>query len=725
MSFVSLLILAASLGPVEVNSDRDDASLPAKLPRLEYPESRRVDQVDTFHGVDVPDPYRWLEADVRQSDEVRAWVTQQSELTEGYLKAIPEYQRIEARLTQLWNYPKYTAPSQVKGKYFFRKNDGLQNQAVLYVADRLGAEPRELLDPNRWSEDGTVALAEAIPSPDGKLLAYTVSEAGSDWKKLRVLNVETGKPLDDELQWLRWGGAEWLESGEGFYYGRYPEPEAGEEFQSLALNHMIYFHRIGTPQSEDKLVYKRPDEPKWTFGVTLTEDEKYLVIEISKSTDNQNQVLYRPADDSEAEWTALSDDFDHQFWFVGNVDRTFYFFTDLEAPTKRVVAMSLDMPGKQHVTEVVPAAEETLEGVSFVNQQLIASYLKDATSQVRIFSLAGQLERAVQFPGPGTASGFGGKQNDTETFYSFSSYTIPSSIYHYDLTSGTSTLWRQSEVDFDPEQFESRQVFYTSKDGTRVPMILSHKKGVTFQGDRPTILYGYGGFNISITPQFSVSYVAWMEMGGVVAVPNLRGGGEYGEAWHLAGKTLKKQNVFDDFIAAAEWLIDEKITKPERLAIMGRSNGGLLVGAAMTQRPELFGAALPGVGVMDMLRYPRFTAGRFWVDEYGTVEDADQFRALLAYSPYHNLQPGTKYPPTLVSTADTDDRVVPMHSFKFAAALQHANASETPSLIRIETRAGHGAGTPTSKLIENVADHWAFLVETLEFELPEGFGPQD
>ncbi len=723
MTLISVLILTASLGPVEGNAglginQRGDVAVAGTA----YPDTRRVDQIDTFHEFEVADPYRWLEADVRQSPEVQAWVDAQSKFTEAYLAEIPERTRIQRRLTELWDYPKYSAPSEAGGRYFFRQNNGLQNQAVLYVADRLDAEPRVLLDPNSWSADGTVALSAAVPSRDGNLLAYTVSDAGSDWTTLRVLDVSTGQPRSDELKWLRWGGVSWLKSGEGFYYGRYPQPEPGEEYQSLALNHMIYFHKLGTPQEEDRLIYQRPDEPRWTFGLSLTEDERFLVIEIGKSTDNQNQVFYRPAADEDGDWIALVDDFANQFSWVGSDGRTFYFFTDLDAPTKRVVAMDLDHPGRDRLREIIPAAAETLESVSLVNHQLIASYLKDATSQIRIVSLEGQPIREVQLPGLGTASGFGGHPDDTETFYSFSSYTIPSNIYRYDLTTGTSQRWRQSEVDFDPDQFESRQVFYPSRDGTRIPMILSYRKGLELDGQRPTLLYGYGGFNISITPQFSISYLAWMEMGGIVAVANLRGGGEYGEAWHLAGKTVHKQNVFDDFIAAAEWLIEEGYTSSQRLAIHGRSNGGLLVGAVLVQRPELFGACLPAVGVMDMLRYPLFTAGRFWVDEYGTVDDAAEFAALRKYSPYHNLRPGVRYPATLVTTADTDDRVVPMHSFKFAAALQHAQAGDEPTLIRIETRAGHGAGTPTSKLIENVADQWSFLVHELDMELPEGFG---
>lgn len=701
----TLFILAASVGPVEGNSTPPSP--------VSYPETRRVEQTDVYHGTSVADPYRWLEEDVRQSKEVAAWVESQNRVTQAYLEAIPERTTIQKRLTELWNFAKYSEPARVGGRYFFRKNDGLQNQAVLYWSDSLDATPQVLIDPNHWAADGTVALAAAVPSEDGQRLAYAVSEAGSDWQTIKVMEVASGTQLSDELKWVRWGGVRWNHTGDGFYYGRYPEPEAGQQFQSLALHHKIYFHRLGTSQSEDQLIYERPDHPEWTFGITLTDDDQFLVIEIGKSTDDQNQVFYRPVNGPADQWTELIGDFDNQFTFLGNHGRSFYFLTDLKAPSKRIVAMDLDKPGRDALREVVPAAEETLEGAQIVNQQLITSYLKDATSRIRIYAASGELVREVELPGIGTAAGFNGRQSDTETFYSFSSYTAPPSVYHYDLKTGTSRLWKQSEVAIDSDQFETRQVFYTSRDGTRVPMIIAHRQGLPLNGQNPTLLYGYGGFNISLTPQFSLTYILWMEMGGVVAVPNLRGGGEYGEEWHVAGKTIKKQNVFDDFIAAAEWLIANKYTSTPKLAIQGGSNGGLLVGACMTQRPELFGACLPAVGVMDMLRYQKFTAGRFWVDEYGVAENPEHFPALLGYSPYHNLRPGTSYPPTLVTTADTDDRVVPMHSFKFAAALQHAQSGPAPVLIRIESRAGHGAGTPTSKRIELIADQLAFLIEAM------------
>ena len=673
------------------------------------PETRIVDHVDDYFGMQVNDPYRWLEDDVRESEEVAAWVNTQNTFTRRLLDKIPQRAHIEARLTQLWNYPKYSVPSERGGRFFYRSNSGLQNQSVLHVADSCDSEGRILLDPNTWSEDGTVALSATAVSEDGKYIAYTVSEAGSDWKQLKILDIESDRHLDETLDWLRWTNVVWLKDSSGFYYSRFPSPKAGEKYQGSAVDQKIYLHTLGTPQAEDVLVYERTDHPDWGFELELTDDGKYLVLSISKSTDDQNQVFYRDANDSDGDWNELIGDFENQFWFVTNKNNEFYFLTDLRAPTKRVVAMPLDKPGRESLREIIPAAEETLEGLNVVNHQLIATYLKDASTVVKIFSLDGIRIRNVELPGIGTVRGFGGRPHHTATFYSFSNYVTPPSTYRYDMTTGKSTLLRRSEVDFDVKRFEVRQVFYTSKDGTRVPMFLAHRKGLKRDGNNPTLLYAYGGFNIPLTPSFSVGYVAWMEMGGVVAIANLRGGGEYGEAWHRAGKKELKQNVFDDFISAAEWLIEHKYTQSKRLAIKGGSNGGLLVGAAMTQRPELFGACLPAVGVMDMLRFQKFTAGRYWVDEYGSSDNEHEFKTLIKYSPYHNIKRGVNYPATLVSTADTDDRVVPMHSFKFAARLQAAQAGNEPILIRIESKAGHGAGTPTGKIIENLADHWAFL----------------
>jgi prolyl oligopeptidase len=678
-----------------------------------YPETRRVDQVDEFHGVKVEDPYRWLEADVRESPEVAEWVAKQNDVARAYLDSLPQRPEIARRLTELFDYERYSAPRQEGGKYFYLKNDGLQNQSVLYVADRYDAEGRVLVDPNTWSEDGTVAMRAFAASDDGRYLAYARAEAGSDWQQIYVLDADSGQLLEDHLKWARFTGIDWTKDGRGFYYNRYPEPPPGEQYQSAALNQMVYYHKLGTPQEEDQLIYRRPDHPDWGLSVTPTEDNKYLVLSISPSTDPQNQVHVRELlAAADAPWQELIGDFENEFSFIGSVGDKFFFLTDLDAPTKRIVAMDIDEPGREHLTEIVPAQKGTLVGASILSGRIIAQYLVDVMAEVKVFDLDGKPLGEVERPGFGSIDGFGGDQDDTETFFTFTSYNTPASIYRYDVTSGETSLVRQPHLKFDPERFTVEQVFYNSKDGTRVPMTLAYRKDLPKDKPHPTLLYGYGGYNISLTPSFYPDYVVWMELGGILAVPNLRGGGEYGEEWHLAGKTVKKQNVFDDFIAAAEWLIAEGRTSPEQLGIMGGSNGGLLVGAVQTQRPELFGAAIPMVGVLDMLRFHQFTAGQFWRDEYGKVENEEEFKALIAYSPYHNAKPA-KYPPTLIMTADTDDRVVPMHSFKYGAALQRAQQGGAPILLRIESRAGHGGGTPVKKLIDIAADRLAFLSENL------------
>jgi prolyl oligopeptidase len=686
----------------------------AKDSSLNYPDTRRVDQVDDYHGQEVADPYRWLEDDARTSQEVADWVEAQNKVTRAYLDAIPEREQFHKKLSDLWNYERYSAPWEKGGKYFYSKNDGLQNQSVLYVADSYDGEGRVLIDPNKWSADGTIALGQAAVRDDGKLLAYAKQEAGSDWVTIHVMDIDSGKERDDMLEWSRHGAIEWDATGEGFYYARYPEPPEGEKYQALALNQMIYHHKLGTPQSDDLQAYADPEHPQWMAGLGLTDDDKYLILSIGRSTDPQNKVYVRAADaPHDAPWIKLIDDFENEFNFVGNEGSRLLFFTDLDAPTKRIVAMDVESNGREDAKEVVPADEATMDGASLLDGKLICQYLDDVVTRVDVFDPQGRRLSNVKLPGVGTAGGFGGDQDDTETFYTFTSYTTPPSIYRYDVESGDSKLIREPKIDFDPDQYESELDFYESKDGTRVPIIVTHRKGVERHGKNPTLLYAYGGFNIPLPPAFSVEYAVWMDMGGVVAVANLRGGGEYGEAWHLAGKKDKKQNVFDDFIAAAEWLIAEKYTTPEKLAIMGGSNGGLLVGAVMTQRPDLFGAVLPAVGVLDMLRFHQFTAGLFWTDEYGSADDPEEFKTLLAYSPYHNVKPDAHYPATMITTADTDDRVVPMHSFKFGAALQHAQSGGAPILLRIETRAGHGAGKPISKRIDEAADRWAFLWRAL------------
>jgi prolyl oligopeptidase len=684
---------------------------------LSYPPTKRVEQVDVLHGVKVADPYRWLEDDARKSKEVADWVEAQSKFTADYLKAIPEREGIQKRLTELWNYERYSAPFKAGGRYFFSKNDGLQNQSVLYTLEALDGEPRVLIDPNTWSKDGTVALGSVSPSDDGKYLAYSVAEAGSDWNTWRVLDVASAKPLADEVKWTKFSGASWTRDGKGFFYSRYDEPKPGEKFQSLNLNQKVFYHRLGTPQSEDVLVYRQPDHPDWGFSTDVSEDGRYLIITTWKGTDHRYRVAYKDLEDRFAAPIDLIETFDNEYSFVGNDGPVFYFKTDLEAPRGRLIAIDTRKPEKANWKELIPQAAESLQSIGLVGNLFVANYLKDAHSQIKLFRPDGVFLREVSLPTLGTASGFGGKRSDTETFYAFSSFATPPSIYRYDLIGGQSKLLRQAKVKFNPDDYEVKQVFYKSKDGTKVPMFITHKKGLALDGNQPTLLYGYGGFNIPLTPVFSVARLGWLELGGVFVQANLRGGGEYGQDWHKAGTKLQKQNVFDDFIAAAEWLIANKYTRSEKLAIMGGSNGGLLVGACMTQRPDLFGACIPQVGVMDMLRFHKFTAGRFWVDDYGLPDNADEFKALYAYSPYHNLKKGTKYPATLVTTADTDDRVVPGHSFKFIAQLQYCQAGTAPVLARIETRAGHGAGKPTAKLIEEVADQWAFLVKNLNMKV--------
>ena len=677
-----------------------------------YPKTRKVDQVDNYHGVKVADPYRWLEDD--NSEETKAWVEAQNEVTYGYLKKIPSRERIEQRLTELWNYERFGLPVRRGERYFFTRNDGLQDQSVLLTSAALQGEPRVLLDPNKLSEDGTVSLASWSVSEDGKLLAYALSKAGSDWRTWHVKDVATGKDLGDRIEWSKFSGASWLTDSSGFFYSAYGEPEEGTELTGRNEFQKLYFHRIGTRQSADPLVYQRLDEPTWGFGGNTTEDGNYLVISVWKGTLPKNQVFYKPIDKLRGEAVELITGFDARYHIVGNQGPLFYFNTDHKAPRGRVIAVDIRRPQREHWREIVPQSQDTLRGVSMVGGRLLCHYLHDASSRVLVFDLKGKQTDEIELPGLGTVGGLGGRQDDTETFYAFSSFTTPASIYRYDIATGESTLFRKPDVDVDPRRYETKQVFYKSKDGTRIPMFISYRRGLKLTGKNPTLLYGYGGFNIAITPSFHITNLVWMEMGGVYASANLRGGGEYGRSWHEAGTKQNKQNVFDDFIAAAEYLIEKKYTRPEKLAIRGGSNGGLLVGAAMTQRPELFGAALPAVGVLDMLRYHKFTIGWAWVSDYGSAEDPDEFQSLLRYSPLHNLKRRTKYPATLIGTGDHDDRVVPAHSFKFAAALQEAHAGEAPVLIRIETSAGHGAGTPISKRIEEAADRLAFLTEVLE-----------
>lgn len=688
---------------------------------IDYPETETVDHTDNYHGVEVADPYRWLEEDVRESERVERWVDAQNAMTFAYLEDIPERDAIAERMKALWNYERFGQPVKEGGRYYYSYNDGLQNQDEIYVLDELDGAPTLLLDPNAWSEDGTVALASYFPSPDGRHVAYLVQDGGSDWRIARVIAVETGEVLEDELEWLKFTGLSWAADGSGFYYSRYPETSAEEKFQALNMNQAVYFHRLGTDQSEDELVYARPDHPEWGYAASVTDDGRHLVITIWKGTDDRYQVVHRDLSDPDAKPVMLIEGFDHDYTLVGSIGDELFFRSNLDAPRNRLIAIDVNDPAPAAWREIIPEAEDVLSDVSLVGGRLVAEYMQDAQTVVKIFDLDGEQTGMVNLPGIGTATGFQGKFDDPETFFVYESFDTPGTVNRLDVSTGEVSVFRQPEVAFDPDDYVVRQVFYTSEDGTRVPMFISHRKDVDINGAAPTLLYGYGGFNISLTPSFSVPRLAWMDMGGVYAVANLRGGGEYGKAWHKAGTKLDKQNVFDDFIAAGEYLVEEGYTNPSRLAIFGGSNGGLLVGAVTNQRPDLFGAAIPAVGVMDMLRFQEFTAGRFWVDDYGSSDNPEEFEALHAYSPYHNIREGAEYPAVMVTTADTDDRVVPGHSFKYAARLQQAQGGEAPILIRIETRAGHGAGTPTEMIIDDYADRWAFLVKNLGMRLPEGY----
>jgi len=688
--------------------------------RLEYPQARRGEQVDDYHGVEVADPYRWLEDP--DSQETRAWIEAENKLTFSYLEQIPQREPIRRRLTKLWNYERYGTPTKRGGRYFYTRNDGLQNQSVLYWAASLDAEPKLLLDPNSLSAEGTVALSGTAISDDGKLLAYGLASAGSDWQEWRVRDVESGKDLEDHLRWVKFSGASWTPDSKGFFYSRYDEPAADEQLTAQNYFQKLYYHRVGTPQTDDPLIYDRPDEKEWGFSGQVTEDGRYLTITVWRGTERKNNLFYLDLKQPDAKVVELLTGFEARYEFLGNDDDEIWLRTDLDAARNRIVAIDLAQPDREHWTEIVPEAEEVLEEAHVVGDRFFAAYLSDAHSRIRIFDLKGVALGDVELPGLGTAVGFDGRRDDRETFYAFTSFTVPTTIYRFDLDRNESEVFRRPKVDFDPDRYETKQVFYASKDGTKIPMFITARKGLKLDGRNPTFLYGYGGFDISMTPAFAVGGVAWLELGGVFAMPNLRGGDEYGREWHEAGMKERKQNVFDDFIAAAEWLIDQGYTSREKLAISGRSNGGLLVGACLTQRPDLYGAALPAVGVMDMLRFHKFTIGWAWVSDYGSSENPDEFKALYAYSPLHNLKPGVAYPPTLVTTADHDDRVVPAHSFKFAATLQAAQAGPAPILIRIETSAGHGAGKPTSKTIEELADGYAFLVKALGMKTPEGFG---
>ena len=689
---------------------------------LQYPVTDSIEHNDTYHGTVVADPYRWLEDDVRQSDAVKQWVDRQNEVTFAYLDTIEEREPIRARLEELWNFERYGLPRKEGGRYFYSHNDGLQNQNVIFAQSSLDDEPKLLIDPNTWSDDGTIALASYFPGPNGKFFAYLVQDGGSDWRQAKVMDLESGEVLDDQLEWLKFTNLAWAADGSGFYYNRFPPEDSEVKFTSLNMNSAIYFHRIGDQQQNDSLVYTRPEHSEWFYGAEVTDDGRYMLITIAVGTDDRYQIVYQDLQTDGAEPVMLIEGFDFDYTLAGSQGSELYFRTNNGAPRGKLIAIDVENPGPDHWRELIPETKDVLDEATLIGGRVIGEYMKDAWSLVRIYDTDGIHLDTVDLPGIGTASGFGGRADDPETFFRYESYDTPDTINRLNVVTGEVTVFKSAEVDFDSDDYVVEQVFYKSKDGTRIPMFISHRKDVVADGKRPTMLYGYGGFNISMTPSFSITRLAWMEMGGIYAVANLRGGGEYGEEWHQAGTKLDKQNVFDDFIAAAEYLIAENYTNAGKLAIFGGSNGGLLVGAVTNQRPELFAAAIPAVGVMDMLRFQEFTAGRFWVDDYGSSANADEFEALYAYSPYHNVKAGTKYPAVLVTTADTDDRVVPGHSFKYAAAIQAAQEGNAPVLIRIETRAGHGAGVPTDKVIQAYADRWAFLIHNLGVSLPEGYG---
>ncbi len=721
--FVILMVLlcgGCSDEPVSAGLETEVKPMAASPESLKYPASSTVDQVDLYHSQSVQDPYRWLEDDVRESSEVAAWVEQQNAVTFGYLEGLEQRGPIASRLKQLWDYERFGTPIMKAGRYFFSYNDGLSNQDRILMQEGLSATPRVLVDPVSWSDDGTMALAEWEVSPDGRYMAMAVQDGGSDWRTLKVLDVETGKTLDDQVQWAKFTSLAWNGQSSGFYYSRFPTPDADGAFQDLNLNQKVYFHQVGTDQDDDVLVYENPDHPSWGFFANVTDDGRYLVITIWQGTDSRYQIAWQDLTQQGSQPQMLINGFDHDYSLVGNLGTQLIFRTDQGAPNGRL--LTIDVANSVEQKPLIPEREQVLLGARLIGGQILAAYLKDARSEVRIHDLDGSFVRELSLPGIGSASGFSGTADSPETFYRYSSYNLPPTIYRYNVNTGEQQEFRKVEVDFAPEDYLVRQVFYTSKDGTRVPMFISHRKDLEPGGQHPTLLYGYGGFNVSQRPAFSVTRLAWMEMGGVYAVANLRGGGEYGKAWHKAGTKLNKQNVFDDFIAAGEYLITERWTTADQLAVFGGSNGGLLVGAVVNQRPDLFAAAVPAVGVMDMLRFHQFTAGRFWVDDYGSSDNPQEFEALLAYSPYHNIREGVDYPAIMVTTADTDDRVVPGHSFKYAAAMQAANPKGKPVIIRIETRAGHGAGKPTDKTIAEYADRWGFLAEHLNLELPEGYG---
>ena len=685
---------------------------PTEIPTagLTYPPARKDSTADIYHDVNVPDPYRWLED--ADAPETQAWVAQQNKLTRDFLTTATPRENIKARLAHLLNYPRYSAPYKEGDRYFFRKNDGLQNQSVFYTQKTLEGEPSVLINPNLLSKDGTVALTTTAVSKDGTLLAYALSLSGSDRQEIKIRSIDSLEDYDETIKWCKFTSIAWKHNNEGFFYNRFPEPNSVPPEDRNNYNR-VYWHKLGTPQSHDKLTYERPDNKELDFYPLITEDGKFLILQVYHGTDPKNRIYYRPVQ-SISPLIRLLDDADARYDFIGNTDSVFYFNTDLDAPRGRVIAIDINNPARTYWAEIIPQQADVIDYVALINNSFVVAYMHDVHHQLQIYNLDGTFVRKIPLPTLGTVSGLSGKQYDTEMFFSFTSFLFPTTSYRYDFLTQQVAIVHKPKIDFDPLHYQTRQIFYHSKDGTRIPMFITHKKGLRLNGSNPTLLYGYGGFDISLKPYFSVSTLTWLEHGGVYAVANLRGGGEYGQAWHQAGMLDKKQNVFDDFIAAAEWLIENKYTNPSRLAIRGGSNGGLLVAACMLQRPRLFGAVICQVPVTDMLRYHKFTVGRYWIPEFGSAEaNPQQFRVLYAYSPLHNVKAGVEYPPILVTSADTDDRVVPAHAKKFVATLQAKAAGKNPILLRVETKAGHGRGKPISKIIDEQADIYAFLFKTL------------
>lgn len=687
------------------------------MEKLAYPLAAASTQTDNYHGTNVADPYRWLESD---SPQTQAWIEAENKLTFGYLRAIPQRPAIRKRLETVWNYQKVSAPHKEGGRWFWTHNDGLQNQAVLVWAATPDDPPTTLLDPNTLSADGTVALQVTSVSRDGKKLAYATAASGSDWLEAKVRDVETGKDATDVLKWLKFSALSWNAAGTGFYYSRYDAPTDAASLTAVNKFQKVYFHKLGDDQKKDVLVHEQKDQPDWGFGAEVTEDGKYLVINIWKGADSKNGVSFCDLSKKVCKIEPLISDFVHEYVFIGNDGTKFWFRTDDGAPRSRLIAIDVRKPARANWVELIKEGEQTLESATVVGERFVVGYLEDAHSDVRLHKLDGTFDKDLMLPLFVTFEGMNGKRGDMTAYFRYTGFFEPYCVDRYDFKAGERTEWFQPRAPQAKEdEFESKLVSFASKDGVAVHMFIAHRKGLALSGDNPTYLFGYGGFNINMTPFYSPAIRVWMEMGGVFAMPILRGGGEYGDDWHQDGMRDKKQNVFNDFIGAAQWLIANKYTSSKKLAIAGGSNGGLLVGACMTQRPELFAAAIPAVGVMDMLRFHKFTIGWAWVPEYGSSDVAKEFETLLKYSPLHNIHPGTNYPATLVTTADHDDRVVPGHSFKFAATLQHAQAGQAPVLIRIDVKAGHGAGKPTSKQIDEAADKWAFLVKQLGISVPD------